>query len=258
VNSNTEEGTPSETLVLMENVSLSYPSHWEHRDVTLKAILSGRSFKQHTQKKRTVLDQISFQLKAGDRLGVLGINGAGKSSFLKVIGRLIPPSAGTLKLGGTSLILNNFNGGFHPEYSGIQNIELASLLHGRSVEETQKKIPEIEDFAEIGDQIHEPVKTYSTGMRMRLAFSIARSLPFDILLVDEVLAVGDGGFQQKCLNWIERIDWSRKALVFVSHDLEMVDQLTENCIWISEGTITSEGESAGMTYYYRQWLNHEL
>jgi len=245
-------------MIRMQNVTLSYPTHWENRDETLKAALSRRRFRPRVHATRQVLDNITLQLTAGDRLGVLGINGAGKSTLLRIIGRLIPPTTGTVFLGGTSMILNSFNGGFQPEYSGVQNIELTSLLHGRSARATKDSLTEIAEFADIGEQIHEPVKTYSTGMRMRLAFAIARSLPFDILLVDEVLAVGDGGFQKKCLEWIESIDWTRKALVFVSHDLDMVKRLTENCIWISGGGIASHGDTPGMTYYYRKWLYHEL
>ncbi len=249
---------PSNCLVEMRNVSLAYPTHWEDREVTLKATLSRRRFRRRGRGERTVLNDITLQLIAGQRLGVLGINGAGKSSLMRVIARLVPPTAGTLFLGGTAMILNSFDGGFHPEYTGIQNVELTSLLHGRAVRETRARLEAIAAFADIGRQIHEPVKTYSTGMRMRLAFAIAQSLPFDILLVDEVLAVGDGGFQQKCFEWFESVDWSRKALVFVSHDLDMVNRLTEVCVWVSDGGIVSHGETPGMTHYYRRWLYHEL
>lgn len=244
-------------MVRFDGVSLSYPVSWENREQTLKSTLSKTGLRKKKHGTRTVLDNISLEVKEGERLGVLGINGAGKSTLLRMIARLIPPSTGTLHLGGSSMILNNFNGGFNPEYTGVQNIELTSLLHGRSRKETENHVPGIAEFADIGNQIFEPVKTYSTGMRMRLAFAIAKSLPFDILLVDEVLAVGDGGFQKKCLDWIESIDWTKKAFIFVSHDLEMVNRLTDNCIWISDGGIASSGDTPGMTYYYRKWLYHE-
>ena len=109
-------------------------------------------------------------------------------------------------------------------------------------------------FADIGDYLSSPVRTYSDGMRSRLAFALAASLPFDVLLIDEVLAVGDGRFQQKCIEWLRSIDWTQKALVLVSHDLRLIEALTAQAIWLSDGRIASNGVSPGMVYSYKQWL----
>ena len=201
-----------------------------------------------------VLRELSFTLGRGDRLGVLGINGSGKSSLLKLMARILPPMTGSVWIGGRVLPLISFGAGFPPDLTGEENAVLISLLHGRAPRETARAMDRIAGFADIGDYLSSPVRTYSDGMRSRLAFAIAASLPFDVLLIDEVLAVGDGRFQHKCIEWLHGIDWTQKALVLVSHDLNLIEALTTEAIWLSGGRIASRGASPGMVYAYKQWL----
>jgi lipopolysaccharide transport system ATP-binding protein len=182
-----------------------------------------------------VLSDISFTIQQGEAVGIIGMNGAGKSTLLKIITGTTAPSTGSVSFHGRAAALLELGMGFHPDFTGRQNIALAGQLIGLSSEEIQLKTPAIETFAEIGEAIDEPVRTYSSGMQMRLAFALATAVRPDILIVDEALSVGDTYFQQKSFNKIREFREQGTTLLFVSHDKSAVLQLCDRAILLNHG-----------------------
>ena len=189
-----------------------YPTRWSR----LAEWLIPGSRPRHTMK--WVLQDISFTVKAGEAVGIVGINGAGKSTLLKMITGTTQPTAGTVSVTGRVAAMLELGMGFHPDFTGRQNAIMAGQLLGYSVEEINRLMPEIEAFAEIGDYIDEPVRVYSSGMQMRLAFSVATAHRPDILIVDEALSVGDAYFQHKSFARIREYSKLGTTLLIVSHD----------------------------------------
>lgn len=188
-----------------------------------------------------VLSDISFTIQQGEAVGIIGMNGAGKSTLLKIITGTTAPSTGSVSFHGRAAALLELGMGFHPDFTGRQNIALAGQLIGLSSEEIQLKTPAIETFAEIGEAIDEPVRTYSSGMQMRLAFALATAVRPDILIVDEALSVGDTYFQQKSFNKIREFREQGTTLLFVSHDKSAVLQLCDRAILLNHGRIQMDG-----------------
>ncbi|MDE2209603.1 MAG: ABC transporter ATP-binding protein [Betaproteobacteria bacterium] len=196
------------------------------------------------------LDGVSFEIRRGESLGVIGENGAGKSTLLKVIAGVIKPTRGTMKVDGRVGALLELGSGFHPEYTGLANIELAAALLGLAPDEIADKRDEIIAFAELGDHIRDPIKQYSSGMVVRLGFAVATALAPDILITDEVLAVGDESFQKKCIAWIERYLADDGTLLFCSHSMYHVQKLCRHAMWLKDGRIEQYGTAADVTYAY--------
>lgn len=198
-------------------------------------------FRSAEREELWALRDISFQVRRGETLGLVGHNGSGKSTAMKLMSRILEPTAGHVQVEGRVAALIELGAGFHPDLTGRENIFLNGSLLGLSRSEMEQRYDEIVDFSELERFIDMPLKHYSSGMQMRLGFAIATCVDPDVLLIDEVLAVGDEGFQRKCLARINHFRGSDKAIVFVSHDLGAVRQLCDRVIWIEDGIVMAEG-----------------
>ena len=196
------------------------------------------------------LDDISLELEAGESLGIIGENGAGKSTLLKIIAGVIAPTRGAVRVRGRVGALLELGSGFHPDYSGLENIDLAAALLGVAPGEIAAKREQIVAFADIGDHIRDPIKHYSTGKVMRLGFAVATALDPDILITDEVLAVGDESFQKKCIAWMEAYLASGGTLLLCSHSMYHVQKLCRIALWLKEGRAVRQGAAADVVQAY--------
>jgi len=187
------------------------------------------------------LDEVSFQVQKGDIIGIMGKNGAGKSTLLKLISRITAPTSGEIVIRGKITSLLEVGTGFHPDLSGKENIFLNGAIHGMKEQILKAKYNDIVDFSGIGDFIHVPVKKYSSGMFVRLAFSVAVFLDPEILILDEVMAVGDAEFQQKCMRKIEEFKSAKLTIIFVSHDAGSVKQMCNRAILLERGKVAVDG-----------------
>lgn len=196
------------------------------------------------------LDDVSFQIEKGEIVGIIGKNGSGKSTLLKIITGVLSPSAGFAKVNGRISALLELGAGFNPEYTGIENIFLNGTLNGITHEEMSNRVDDIAAFAEIGDFINQPVKNYSSGMFVRLAFAVAVYSDPDILIVDEALAVGDAAFQAKCMARMNQIMKSGATVLFVTHDMNTVKRLCQRCIYLENGKKIMEGAAEELADIY--------
>jgi lipopolysaccharide transport system ATP-binding protein len=196
------------------------------------------------------LDDVSFDLAAGESLGIIGENGAGKSTLLKVVAGVITPTRGHVDVRGRVGALLELGSGFHPEYSGLANIDLAAALLGLTPNEIAAKRAEIVAFADIGEHIHDPIKHYSSGMVVRLGFAVATALRPDILITDEVLAVGDESFQKKCIAWMENFLAGGGTLLLCSHSMYHVQKLCRAALWLKDGRMVRYGAAADVAQAY--------
>lgn len=196
------------------------------------------------------LHDVSFKLEPGASLGLIGENGAGKSTLLKIIAGVIPPTRGRLAVNGRISALLELGSGFHPEYTGIENISLAGSLAGMSEKSVRAKREEIIDFADIGEHVHQPIKTYSSGMIVRLGFAIATAVRPEILITDEVLAVGDESFQKKCIAWQEEYLTGGGTLLLCSHSMYHVQKLCKHALWMHHGAMHRYGPAGDVTTEY--------
>ena len=197
-----------------------------------------------------VLRALNFTLEAGDTLGVIGENGAGKSTLLKLLAGTLQPSSGRLRVNGRVSAILELGSGFHPEFSGIENARMGCALLGLSPEQIDAALPEIVAFSELGDAVQRPVKTYSSGMYVRLAFSVVTAVDPDILVIDEALAVGDIYFQKKSLDRIRRFIDQGRTLVFCSHNLYQVKSLCRRCLWLDHGRARLLGDAGEVVDSY--------
>lgn len=201
-----------------------------------------------------VLQDINFTVNSGEAVGIIGINGAGKSTLLKIITGTTQPTTGTVHIRGRVAALLELGMGFHSDFTGRQNVIMSGQLLGFSLEEMLRFMPEIERFAEIGDYIHQPVRVYSSGMQMRLAFAAATAQRPEILIIDEALSVGDVAFQRKCFRRIEEFQKQGTTLLFVSHDLETVKKLCSNALLLQESRMVGFGPSKSICEAYEKSL----
>lgn len=218
----------------------------------LKEALSLSSKKCH--KPFVALDNINFEVFKGECLGIIGTNGSGKSTLLKLITGVLTPSSGSMNINGKISALLELGAGFNQEYTGLENIYLNGTMVGYSKEEIDKKVKEIVEFAEIGEFIDRPVKTYSSGMFARLAFAVAINVDPDILIVDEALSVGDIFFQAKCYRKFNEFKERNKTIIFVSHDLSSVLKYCDRCLLLNKGKQVSLGKSKEVVDIYRKIL----
>lgn len=204
-------------------------------------------------KEFSALNDISFEIKKGESVGIIGKNGSGKSTLLKIITGVLTPTSGLMKVNGHISAILELGAGFNPEQTGLQNIYLSGTIMGYTREQMEERVPEIIEFADIGDFINQPVKNYSSGMYVRLAFSVAISVDPDILIVDEALSVGDIRFQQKCLRKIEEMK-RNKTILFVSHDLLQLNKFCDRLIWINEGELKGDGNPEDISKQYQAFM----
>ena len=204
-----------------------------------------KNLKNITQKKETqdfwALKDVSFDIQQGDRVGIIGRNGAGKSTLLKILSRITPPTKGRIEISGRVASLLEVGTGFHPDLSGRENIYLNGSILGMTKQEIDRKFDEIVTFSEVESFLDTPVKRYSSGMYVRLAFSVAAHLESDVLIVDEVLAVGDSVFQRRCIDKMMAIANEGKTLFFVSHNLSSVSALCDRAILLDKGRVIANG-----------------
>ncbi len=218
-------------------------------------------FCKQQHKDFNALSEISFSIKKGEIVGIIGKNGSGKSTLLKIITGVLTQTSGTVEINGKISALLELGTGFNPEYTGIENIYLSGSLNGIPRDEMAKRVPDILDFADIGDFINQPVKNYSSGMFVRLAFAVAVSVEPEILIVDEALSVGDAAFQAKCMARMIQIMKQGATVLFVTHDMDAVKQLCERCIYLEDGKIIHEGPAPQLADIYlrraREKMNQE-
>jgi lipopolysaccharide transport system ATP-binding protein len=196
------------------------------------------------------LDDVSLTLSRGESLGVIGENGAGKSTLLKIVAGVIEPTRGEVAVNGRVGALLELGAGFHPDYSGLANIELAAALLGLGAREIAVKRDEIIAFADIGDHIRDPIKQYSSGMVVRLGFAVATALAPEILITDEVLAVGDESFQKRCIAWMERFLQGGGTLLLCSHSMYHIQKLCRQAVWLKDGRVQQYGTADDVTRAY--------
>ena len=260
----------SDTIIKVENLGKKYLlSHLaEKREQLFSRLLVNKfkdagskiagSFKKasgETGKPTTeefwALNDVSFEIKQGDRVGIIGRNGAGKSTLLKILSRITEPTRGRITIDGRVASLLEVGTGFHSELSGRENIYLNGAILGMSREEIKRKFDEIVAFAEVDRFLDTPVKRYSSGMYVRLAFAVAAHLEPEILIVDEVLAVGDAAFQKKCLGKMEDVSTKEgRTVLFVSHNMAAITALCDRAIWLTGGNLEADGEAEKITSKY--------
>lgn len=203
---------------------------------------------------RWVLNGISFQVRKGEAVGLIGENGCGKSTTLKMLTKILYPDAGSIEMKGRVSSLIELGAGFHPDLSGRENIYTNASIFGLSRKEIDERIDGIIAFSELEEFIDNPVRTYSSGMFMRLAFAVAINVDADILLIDEILAVGDAAFQAKCFTKMQEIKAKGTTIVIVSHALSQIEQICERTVWIDEGVIRMEGAPRNVHPYYMRYM----
>ena len=241
----------SDTVIKVENLSKKYilghqkqEKYIALRDVisnSVKSILKPNSKNKDAREEFWALKDVSFEIKQGDRVGIIGRNGAGKSTLLKILSRITEPTQGQIKIKGRVASLLEVGTGFHPELTGRENIFLNGAILGMGKVEIKKKFDEIVAFAEVEKFLDTPVKRYSSGMYVRLAFAVAAHLEPEILVVDEVLAVGDATFQKKCLDKMQEVAKEGRTILFVSHNMAAIRNLCKNGIFLERGTIKQIG-----------------
>ncbi|MBE6158962.1 MAG: ABC transporter ATP-binding protein [Firmicutes bacterium] len=195
---------------------------------------------------RTVLKNINVEIKKGETVALIGVNGSGKSTLLKLMTKIIYPNKGSVKTNGKLTSLLELGAGFHPDFTGRENIYFNAAIFGLTKEEIDKRLNDIIEFSELGEFIDSPIRTYSSGMYMRLAFSVAINVDAEILLIDEILAVGDQHFQDKCFAKLEELAKSDMTIVIVSHSLEPIKKLCKRAIWISNGEVREDGNCSNV------------
>ncbi|MBS3747780.1 MAG: ABC transporter ATP-binding protein [Wenzhouxiangellaceae bacterium] len=200
-----------------------------------------------------VLDELSFEIRRGESMGIIGGNGAGKSTLLKMITGVLAPSSGRIEVNGSISALLELGAGFEPDYTGMENLRMNAAFLGLSREQIDASLDDILAFADIGKAIDEPIKHYSSGMVVRLGFAIVASVRPDLLITDEVLAVGDESFQKKCIRWVEDYLADGGTLLMVSHNMYQVQKLCKHAIWLHDGSARAVGEVFDVTQAYLAW-----
>lgn len=240
-----------ELAIEVKNIKKEYRLY-DKPSLRVKEALSIRGKKYH--KVFSALKDISFQVEKGEMLGIIGKNGAGKSTLLKIITGVLTPTSGEIKINGKVSALLELGAGFNPEYTGIENIYLNGSMIGFTKQEMDMKLDDILTFADIGDFVYQPVKTYSSGMFARLAFAVAINVEPDILIVDEALSVGDVFFQAKCYKKLEDLKNSGKTILFVTHDMGSVIKYCNRAILINDGVIAAQGNPDEIVDLYKKVL----
>ena len=233
----------SKNYVLRHNAARNYSTLRETLTNGMQRLLSRRAEEQISRETFWALQDVSFDIQQGDRVGIVGRNGAGKSTLLKILSRIVEPTHGRIELNGRVVSLLEVGTGFHPELTGRENIFLNGSIMGMSRREIARKFDEIVAFAEVEQFLDTPVKRYSSGMYVRLAFSVAAHLEPEILIIDEVLAVGDAAFQRKCLGKMEDVSTKEgRTVLFVSHNMGTIRQLCNTAMLLDRGSLVANGE----------------
>jgi lipopolysaccharide transport system ATP-binding protein len=252
----------SDLAIQVEGLSKCYQVYDSPRDRLRQFILPRvqRAFRQNSERyfrEFWALQDISFEVKRGESVGIVGRNGSGKSTLLQIITGTLAPSSGSVNTKGRIAALLELGSGFNPDFTGVENVYLNGALLGFSSEQIDQRFDSIAAFADIGQHINQPVKTYSTGMLLRLAFAVQVQVEPEILIVDEALAVGDALFQKRCFQRIEKLVSEGTTLLFVSHDQESVRTLTNRALLLNRGRASAWGASSEVVLAYRKLLHDE-
>ena len=229
-----------EAVIKVKNLTKEF-TIWEDKAYFLKEKLG--NFKRNKKRKHVVLHDISCEINKGQTVALIGVNGSGKSTLLKLMTKIIYPEKGSIEIKGKISSLLELGAGFNTDFTGRENIYFNASIFGLTAAEIDNRVNNIIEFSELQEFIDNPVRTYSSGMYMRLAFSIAINVDADILLIDEILAVGDQHFQEKCYKKLEELKNMHKTIVIVSHSLDSVEKLCDRAIWIFDGNVRMDGNS---------------
>lgn len=229
----------STVKIKVENVYKTFDVYLDKANSLKEKLLF---WNRNNKEKREVLKNISLTINQGEAVALVGVNGSGKSTLLKLMTKIIYPNKGKLETYGKLTSLLELGAGFHPDFSGRENIYFNASIFGLTKKEIDNRLEQIIEFSELGKYIDNPVRTYSSGMFMRLAFAVAINVDAEILLVDEILSVGDQHFQEKCINKMKDLKKEGKTMVFVTHSLNSVRQLCDRAIWLHNGEIKIDGE----------------
>ena len=232
----------------IQNVKKSFKVYNDKGNTLKERLIFFKSRNAHT--RHEVLKGVSLEINKGDVVGLVGQNGCGKSTLLKLMTRIIYPDSGSITVKGKVSSLLELGAGFHPDMSGRENIYINASIFGLTRKEIDSKIDQIIEFSELIEFIDSPVRTYSSGMYMRLAFSVAINVDADILLIDEILSVGDEHFQNKCFNKMLELKNEGKTMVFVTHSMDSVKKLCDRTIWLKDGKIKMDGNTNDVVEKY--------
>jgi ABC-type polysaccharide/polyol phosphate transport system ATPase subunit len=227
--------------ISVKNVTKSFKVFYDKPSTLKERIVFWNKTKKEV---RTVLKNINIEIKRGETVALIGTNGSGKSTLLKLMTKIIYPTKGSIKTYGKLTSLLELGAGFHPDFTGRENIYFNASIFGLTRSEIDDRLDDIIKFSELEEYIDNPVRTYSSGQYMRLAFSVAINVDAEILLIDEILAVGDQHFQEKCYDKLMKLRDSDKTIVIVTHSLDSVKKLCKRAIWIADGEIKMDGEPA--------------
>ena len=227
-----------ENRIVVEHVYKDFKIYMDKANSLKEKMLFWNRNKKET---REVLKDINLTIKNGEAVGLIGVNGSGKSTLLKLMTKIIYPNKGKITTNGKLTSLLELGAGFHPDFSGRENIYFNASIFGLTRKQIDERLNDIIEFSELGSYIDNPVRTYSSGMYMRLAFAVAINVDADILLVDEVLAVGDQHFQEKCIAKMKELKEQGKTMVFVTHSLGTVKDFCNRAVWLNQGVIKMDG-----------------
>ena len=227
--------------IIVDNVYKTFNVYLDKANTLKEKILF--LFNGKRKEKREVLKGINLKIKEGEVVALIGTNGSGKSTLLKLMTKIIYPNKGTITTNGKLTSLLELGAGFHPDFSGRENIYFNASIFGLTKKEIDARLEDIIEFSELRDYIDNPVRTYSSGMYMRLAFSVAINVDADILLIDEILSVGDEHFQNKCFDKMQELKDQGKTMVFVTHNMGSVKRLCDRAVWLCDGKIKMDGNT---------------
>lgn len=236
-----------ENVIVVEDVYKNFSVYYDKTNTIKEKILFWNKSKKEV---REILKGINLNIKKGEVVGLIGVNGSGKSTLLKLMTKIIYPNKGKITTNGKLTSLLELGAGFHPDFSGRENIYFNASIFGLTKKQIDDRLDDIIKFSELEDFIDNPVRTYSSGMYMRLAFSVAINVDADILLIDEILSVGDQHFQEKCYSKIESLKEQGKTIVIVTHGMETVNRFCTRAVWLHEGKIKMDGEAEPVTKVY--------
>lgn len=236
-----------EKAIVVNHVSKSFKVYKDKNNTMMESLLF---WERKKYENRQVLSDINFTVDKGEAVGLIGHNGCGKSTTLKILSKILYPDKGSIRVNGRVSSLIELGAGFHPDMSGRENIYINASIFGLTKKEIDRRLDDIIAFSELEEFIDNPIRTYSSGMYMRLAFSVAINVNADVLLIDEILAVGDVGFQSKCFRRLKEIKENGTTIIIVSHSLEQIEQICDRSIWIHEGRVRAQGAPQDINSQY--------
>jgi len=238
----------NQVAITVKNVQKTFNVYLDKANTVKERLLF--LFSRNRKEKREVLKDINIEINKGEVVALIGTNGSGKSTLLKLMTKIIYPNKGKIETNGKLTSLLELGAGFHPDFSGRENIYFNASIFGLTRKEIDERLDKIIEFSELENFIDNPVRTYSSGMYMRLAFSVAINVNADILLIDEILSVGDEHFQKKCYNKMLELKEEGKTMVFVTHGMETVKKLCTRAIWLYEGNVKMDGDTEEVVNEY--------